>query len=547
MRLERLASAARPHPVHHHHELGPATPHGEPAPVGDGAFERIVLRAVQLSHFRAAWHGDEAMMVGAEQAAQPHQLRANVASTRRRALDLVQRNVLLRRVRERDVARPEADRRNPRLVEQRRVGPRRHPLDARRLAVHLQRRQQPAHDRRIHRHVARPLRHHQVARTRRRSAGAPAPRRRRARPPRRSRRRARPESCAARARSTQRSGYVDMPIPPSMSRRMQRPPAEQRMRAPRQHLGVDAIELGEQQPGMPNGVDADVPAAAVRRAPGDLHLDPHEAAMRRHDRERRRLGDDRGVGAHAALDQRARAERLVLLVGDRRDDDLAARCPPARRATPPRTSPRCRPSCPPSRGRTCGRRAPRASNGACIIPSMPTTSRWPLNISERLAPPRRRCARRRSAARAPRRAARCGSPTRRARRAGAWRRRARPAPPATSDGLRESTRTSARVSARASPGCDACRSCRSSLPRSCARRARRRPRIRACPSSRCSSSPSGATARASSSSRPSSAMSEHASAARRAERLAAERAGCAARRRMIASMRGVVIDGCSAR
>ena len=93
--------------------------------------------------------------------------------------------------------------------------------------------------------------------------------------------------------------------------------------ASRKLLGVDAIELGEDQPGVPNRVDADVPPAAVRRAPVHRHVDPHEAEVRRHDRQPRRLGDDRRVGAHARAMQRARPDALVFFVDDRGDD----RCP----------------------------------------------------------------------------------------------------------------------------------------------------------------------------------------------------------------------------
>ena len=57
------------------------------------------------------------------------------------------------------------------------------------------------------------------------------------------------------------------------------------MRLQRKLLGVDAVQLGEQQAGVTNRVHADVPSAAVRRATGHVDLEPHEAAVRRHDRE----------------------------------------------------------------------------------------------------------------------------------------------------------------------------------------------------------------------------------------------------------------------
>jgi hypothetical protein len=74
---------------------------------------------------------------------------------------------------------------------------------------------------------------------------------------------------------------------------------------------------------MPDRVDADVVAAAVGGPPAKRRLGPHEAAMRRHHRQPRRLGHHRGVGPHAALEQRARAQALVLLVAHRGDDHLA--------------------------------------------------------------------------------------------------------------------------------------------------------------------------------------------------------------------------------
>jgi hypothetical protein len=106
-------------------------------------------------------------------------------------------------------------------------------------------------------------------------------------------------------------------------RRVQRCAAEQRMRALRQALGVEPIELGEQETGVANRVHADVPTAAVGGTTMNDHLDPHEAAMRRHHVEARRLAHDRRIGANASLEHRSCAEALVFLVGADRHDDLA--------------------------------------------------------------------------------------------------------------------------------------------------------------------------------------------------------------------------------
>ena len=91
------------------------------------------------------------------------------------------------------------------------------------------------------------------------------------------------------------------------------------MRLQRQILGVDAIELGQEVAGVSDGVDADLPAAAVRRASVRGDVGPDESEMRRHDREARGLGDDRRVGSNAGRDQRSRPDALVLFVDDRRD------------------------------------------------------------------------------------------------------------------------------------------------------------------------------------------------------------------------------------
>ena len=104
--------------------------------------------------------------------------------------------------------------------------------------------------------------------------------------------------------------------------------------------------------GEADRVDADVVAAAVGGAAGDVDREPDEAAVRGHDRERRRFGDDGGVGADAGVEDGARAGARPLLVGDGADDDLAGELVlRRRRARRRRTSRRRRPSCRRSRGR----------------------------------------------------------------------------------------------------------------------------------------------------------------------------------------------------
>ena len=101
------------------------------------------------------------------------------------------------------------------------------------------------------------------------------------------------------------------------------------MRARRRARASSSAERGEDRPGLDDRVDAEVRPRAVRGAAGHLDLEPDEALVRDDELELGRLGDDRGVGAHEPqhlLDPEAR----VLLVGDRGDDDVAARAQRAR-------------------------------------------------------------------------------------------------------------------------------------------------------------------------------------------------------------------------
>src|SRR6476619_5197942 len=76
----------------------------------------------------------------------------------RGGLDFRDRNPLLSAVRERDIARTKAYRRNARFVEKRRVRPRGKPFDWAGQAFCTKRARQLPHDRRFDTHVARRLR-----------------------------------------------------------------------------------------------------------------------------------------------------------------------------------------------------------------------------------------------------------------------------------------------------------------------------------------------------------------------------------------------------
>src|SRR5688500_11514434 len=90
-------------------------------------------------------------------------------------------------------------------------------------------------------------------------------------------------------------------------------------------LLLEVVELGEQQSGVHDRIDADVIAAAVGGAAGESDVDPRKSAMSRTDRESCRLGDDRCFGAYARCKEGAEAKAFVLLVDDGGDDDLRLR------------------------------------------------------------------------------------------------------------------------------------------------------------------------------------------------------------------------------
>ena len=120
----------------------------------------------------------------------------------------------------------------------------------------------------------------------------------------------------------------------------------------------------------------------ARRGRRTVDLGPGEALVRGRDRQARRLGDDAGVGAHAALEQ-ARVPALchsssttAAITTSPASPGCAARHAAQHiAATPPFMSVAPRPYKRPS--------VVAPSNGGCVMPSTPTTSRCPLNISER--------------------------------------------------------------------------------------------------------------------------------------------------------------------
>src|SRR5687768_17925784 len=95
------------------------------------------------------------------------------------------------------------------------------------------------------------------------------------------------------------------------------------MRSAHELVLVVRVELGQQQAGVADRIDADIVSAAVGGAPTDDDFDPGEPAVRGSDGETGRLGDDRRPGAYAAPEQLVGPETLELLIGDRRDENVA--------------------------------------------------------------------------------------------------------------------------------------------------------------------------------------------------------------------------------
>ena len=172
---------------------------------------------------------------------------------------------------------------------------------------------------------------------------------------------------------------------PDRSRAPRRPRSA--TRAPSRGRAADATgsdassspSRDQHRPGGGDRVDALVRPRAVRGAPAQRDLRPHEALVGDDDLPVRRLGDDRRVRPHDRAAPPARRGSRAPRRPPRRRRRRASRRPGTRAAPPP-----ARPSCRTRRARTAGRRrrAARASS-----PPTPTVSRCPHSSSVR-PPPR---------------------------------------------------------------------------------------------------------------------------------------------------------------
>ena len=113
-------------------------------------------------------------------------------------------------------------------------------------------------------------------------------------------------------------------MPPSMCDAWSGATTKQRMRFSRQRRGIELIQLGKHERRVANRVDSYVVSAAVRRAPDEFHLDPHETAMRGTDCKACGLRDDCAFGNETAGHERAHSDARILLVRRQRDDDLTS-------------------------------------------------------------------------------------------------------------------------------------------------------------------------------------------------------------------------------
>ena len=82
------------------------------------------------------------------------------------------------------------------------------------------------------------------------------------------------------------------------------------------------LELRNHERRKGDGIDADVPATAVRRPAVHHELEPGEPAMRGTNGEARRFGDERRAGGDTRTKQPRHAFAAVLLIGHGREDDL---------------------------------------------------------------------------------------------------------------------------------------------------------------------------------------------------------------------------------
>src|SRR5215510_7585531 len=90
-------------------------------------------------------------------------------------------------------------------------------------------------------------------------------------------------------------------------------------------LGIETVELREEQPGVANRIHADLPAASVRCSAVCRDVNPHESEMSWHNRKSSWLRDNRRIGANAACNEITRPDTFIFFVHDCRDHDLDLR------------------------------------------------------------------------------------------------------------------------------------------------------------------------------------------------------------------------------
>src|SRR6185503_12609211 len=87
---------------------------------------------------------------------------------------------------------------------------------------------------------------------------------------------------------------------------------------------LELIQLGEQQSSVGDCIDSKIVSASVGSSAAQRDIDPRKSAVRRADRQLRRLGDDSGISANTGREQRSGAEAFPLFIDDGSDEDLPA-------------------------------------------------------------------------------------------------------------------------------------------------------------------------------------------------------------------------------
>ena len=94
-------------------------------------------------------------------------------------------------------------------------------------------------------------------------------------------------------------GVARQLLPALDQRGVQRAGAEQRVAGAGGELPAEILDAGQHAAALGDRIDAELRLRAVRGMARDLDLEPGEALVRDAHLERRRLGHDRGVGAHS--------------------------------------------------------------------------------------------------------------------------------------------------------------------------------------------------------------------------------------------------------